>query len=118
MPPVPPPPPAPPPVAAEAASSREKFVPLDQAARDAVVCPIQQDRILADGRLEVVADLSNRSAHPIDVQVQCVFKDDRGFLIGDATPWRKLSLAAASTETVRFTARDARATRYTICARM
>ena len=116
VPPAPPPPPAAP-IAPEAASTRETFVPLDQAARDAVTCPAQQDRVLADGRLEVVADLHNRAGHAIEVQIQCVFKDSAGFLLGDSTPWRRLPLADAATETVRFVAKDGRAARYTICVR-
>ncbi len=111
-------PPAPAPAPAEAvATTQETFVPLDQAARDAVICPAQQARVLADGRLEVAADLRNRAGHAIEVQIQCVFKDAAGFLINDSTPWRKLSLADGATETVRFTARDGRAVRYAICVR-
>jgi hypothetical protein len=62
-----------------------------------------QERVLADGRLEVVANVKNRENRRIEVQINCVFKDDQGFY-GDETPFQTLILAEYATEAVRFTA--------------
>jgi len=95
----------------------EKFVLLDRTTLDAVRCTGLQERVLPDNRLEVVANVKNRENHRVVVQVNCVFKDGQGFSTGDETPFRTLSLAENSTETVRFTAANTLAKRYTIRVR-
>src|ERR1041385_1137930 len=82
----------------------EKFVLLDRPAQNSVTCTGLQERTLADGRLEVVANVKNREPRRIQVQVNCVFKDDLGFSTGDETSFQTLILAENSTEAVRFTA--------------
>src|SRR5476651_19016 len=57
----------------------DKFVLLDQPAQFSVTCTGLQERTLADGRLEVVANVKNRESRRIQVQINCVFKDDQGF---------------------------------------
>ena len=95
----------------------EKFVLLDKPAQNSVTCTGLQERTLDDGRLEVVANVKNRESHRIQVQVNCVFKDDLGFSTGDETPFQSLILAENSTEAVRFTAMNGLAKKYTVRVR-
>jgi len=95
----------------------EKFVLLDKPTQTSVTCTGLQERVLGDGRLEVVANVKNREARRIQVQINAVFKDDQGFSTGDETPFQTLILAENSTEAVRFTAMNTLAKKYTIRVR-
>jgi uncharacterized protein YcfL len=95
----------------------DKFVLLDKPAQNSVTCTGLQERVLADGRLEVVANVKNRENRRIQVQANCVFKDEQGFSTGDETPFQTLILAENSTEAVHFTAMNNLAKRYTIRVR-
>jgi hypothetical protein len=95
----------------------ERFVVLDQPAQRAVTCTGLQQKWLNDGRLEVVANVKNRESKPIEVQVNCVFKDEQGFSTGDETPFQTVVLAENSTEAVRFTAMNKLAKTYTVRVR-
>jgi uncharacterized protein YcfL len=95
----------------------DRFVVLDRPAQYSVTCTGLQDRPLADGRMEVTANVKNREARRIQVQINCVFKDDQGFSTGDETPWQTLILSENSTEAVRFTAMNTQARKYTVRVR-
>ena len=95
----------------------DRFVVLDQPAQYSVSCTGLQDNMLDDGRLEVVANVKNRESRRIQVQVDCVFKDEQGFSTGDETPWQTLILSENSTEGVRFTAMNNLAKKYTVRVR-
>ena len=95
----------------------EKFILLDKPTQVSVTCTGLQERTLADGRLEVVANVKNREARRIEVQINAVFKDDQGFSTGDETSFQTLILAENSTEAVRFTAINTLAKKYTIRVR-
>ena len=95
----------------------DRFVLLDKPAQYSVTCTGLQERPLADGRLEIVANVKNREARRIQVQINCVFKDDQGFSTGDETPWQTLILSENSTEAVRFTAMNTLARKYTVRVR-
>lgn len=95
----------------------DKFVLLDKPAQNSVTCTGLQERILGDGRLEVVANVKNRENRRIQVQASCVFKDEQGFSTGDETPFQTLILAENSTEAVHFTAMNNLAKKYTIRVR-
>ena len=95
----------------------DRFVLLDKPAQYSVTCTGLQERPLADGRLEVVANVKNRESRRIEVQINCVFKDEQGFSTGDETPWQTLILSENSTEAVRFTAMNAQAKKYTVRVR-
>jgi uncharacterized protein YcfL len=95
----------------------EKFVLLDKPAQYSVTCTGLQERVLPDGRLEVVANVKNRENRRLQVQINCVFKDAQGFSTGDETPYQNLVLAEHETEAVRFTAANQIAKRYTIRVR-
>src|SRR6059036_791410 len=55
----------------------DRFVLLDKPAQYSVTCTGLQERWLGDGRLEVVANVKNRESRRIQVQINCVFKDDQ-----------------------------------------
>ncbi len=95
----------------------ERFVLLDQPAQYSVTCTGLQERALADGRLEVVANVKNRESRRLQVQINCVFKDDQGFSTGDETPFQTLILDENSTQAVRFTAMNTTGKKYTIRVR-
>ena len=95
----------------------ERFVLLDQPAQNSVTCTGLQQNLLGDGRLEVVANVKNRESRRIQVQINCVFKDDQGFSTGDETPWQTLILSENSTEAVRFTAMNTQGKKYTVRVR-
>jgi uncharacterized protein YcfL len=67
-----------------------------------------------DGRLLAQANLKNRESRRVQVQVQCVFKDEQGFATGDETPWITLILAENATEAVEFKSMNTLARKYTI----
>jgi uncharacterized protein YcfL len=95
----------------------DRFVLLDKPAQNSVTCTGLQERALGDGRMEVVANVKNREARRIQVQINCVFKDEQGFSTGDETPWQTLILSENSTEAVRFTAMNTLARKYTVRVR-
>jgi uncharacterized protein YcfL len=95
----------------------DRFVLLDQPAQYSVTCTGLQERTLGDGRLEVVANVKNRESRRIQVQINCVFKDEQGFSTGDETPFQTLILTENSTEAVRFTAMNTSAKKYTVRVR-
>ena len=95
----------------------EKFVLLDKPTQTSITCTGLQERVLPDGRLEIVANVKNREDRRLQVQIGCVFKDAQGFTTGDESPYQNLILAENSTEAVRFTAMNALAKRYTIRVR-
>lgn len=95
----------------------DRFVALDQAVQHSVTCTGLLENHLADGRLEVVANVKNRENRRIQVQISCVFKDEQGFSTGDETPFQTLILTENATEAVRFTAMNAAAKKYTVRVR-
>ncbi len=97
--------------------NRAKFVLLDKATQNAVTCSGLQERVLEEGRLEVVAQIRNRINRRIEVQVDCVFKNERGFVIGDAVPFQTLILTENAQEGVRFVSTTPEAKTYTVRVR-
>ncbi|MBM3887696.1 MAG: DUF1425 domain-containing protein [Verrucomicrobia bacterium] len=97
--------------------NRAAFVVMDEHVQRSVTCSGIQQRVNADGRLEVQANIRNREARRIEVQINCVFKDDRGMSTGDETPFQTLILGENAQETVRFVSMNNQARRYTIRVR-
>ena len=95
----------------------EKFVLMDQAAQYSITCTGLQEFVSADGRVGVVANVKNREARRVQVQISCVFKDAQHFSTGDETPWETLILGENETKAVRFAATNAQAKTYTIRVR-
>ncbi|MFZ9683192.1 MAG: YcfL family protein [Cephaloticoccus sp.] len=110
-------PPGEPTGAAALEATDERFAPLDRGAAEAVACTGFFPRRTAAGLLEVAVNLQNRTAAPVRLKVNCVFKDVQGFTLQDETPFRPLAIAAGATETVRFTATNPAAQRYTVRVR-
>jgi hypothetical protein len=94
-----------------------RFVALDAPTEAAISCTGLQERALADGRLEVVANLKNSDAKPVKVNVQCVFFDEQGLPVGGESKWELLPISADATEVVRFTAPVLVARKYSIRVR-
>jgi uncharacterized protein YcfL len=95
----------------------DNFVVLDKAMQSSITCTGLQERTLPDGRMEVVANVKNRESRDLDVQVNCVFKDEQGFSIGDETAFKPVRLGDHATEAVHFTAANGAARKYTIRVR-
>lgn len=95
----------------------ENFVLLDKVTQASIACTGLQPRMLGDGRLEVVANVKNREAAALQIQINCVFRDEQGLSTNDDTPLQTLSLAGNATEAVRFTATNTLAKKYTIRVR-
>jgi uncharacterized protein YcfL len=89
------------------------FVLLDRRAQRSVTSPSIQEKFHPDGRLEVVANIRNRESRRIQVQVNCEFKDEQGFVV-DSTPFQTLILREHEQRSVRFISMNDRAKRYTI----
>jgi hypothetical protein len=96
---------------------REPVVLLDPGVQYSVTCSGVQEQMLPDGRLEVVAHLRNRENRRIEVQANCVFKDQNGFLTGDETPFVMVIMTENATEDARFVSMNALAKKYTIRVR-
>ena len=95
----------------------QRFVLLDKWAERSVTCSGLQERTTEDGRLEVVANVRNRRNGRIEVQINCVFKDEQGFPTGDETPFQSLILTENAQEGVRFVAMNPKAKKYTVRVR-
>jgi hypothetical protein len=104
----------PPPVGYE---TREPVVLLDPGVQYSVTCSGLQERTLPDGRLEVIAHLRNRENRRIEVQADCVFKDQNGFSTSDETPFVMVILTENATEDVKFVSMNNLARKYTIRVR-
>jgi hypothetical protein len=96
---------------------KEPVVLMDPGVQYSVTCSGIQEQILSDGRLEVVAHLRNRENRRIEVQANCVFKDQNGFLTGDETPFVMVILTENGTEDARFVSMNTLAKKYTIRVR-
>jgi len=97
--------------------NKEKFVVMDPGAQYSVTCSGLQEMRLPDGRLKVVANVRNRENRRIQVQINCVFKDEQGFSTGDETPWQTLVLTENSQESVHIESANDKAKKYTIRVR-
>ncbi|HAM72175.1 MAG TPA: hypothetical protein DCM86_11075 [Verrucomicrobiales bacterium] len=93
-----------------------KFVLLDSGTQRSLTCPGLQEKRLEDGRLEVVANIRNRENRRIEVQVNCVFKDEQGFPV-DETPFRIVIFTENATEGLSFTSMNNKAKTYTVRVR-
>jgi uncharacterized protein YcfL len=95
----------------------DAFVLMDKQVQYSVTSTGIQYRNLPDGRLEITANIKNRENRRIQVQVDCVFKNEDGSTTGDETPWQTLILGENTTEAVTFTSMNNQARKYTIRVR-
>lgn len=94
----------------------EPVVLTDRMVQRSITSPGVQQARLADGRLEVVANLRNMETRRIQVQAQCVFKDAQGFPT-EQTEWKDVILTENTQEGVKFTSMNDKAQRFTIRVR-
>lgn len=71
-------------------------------------------RKLSDRRLEVAANIRNRTTKDLKIQVQTVFKDEGGYSTQEDSAWGTLFLTANETETYKIVSRERNAAKYTI----
>jgi len=96
--------------------NESKFVLLDPGAQRSVTCTGIQNRTTPDGRLEVIANVLNRENRRIQVQMNCVFKDEQFFPL-DESEWKDVILTENETKGVVFQSGNAKARNYTIRVR-
>ena len=97
--------------------TREPVVLLDPGVQYSVTYTGVQEQTLEDGRLQVVVHLRNRENRRIEVQANCVFKDQNGFLTGDETPFKMVILTENATEDAIFTSMNNLAKKFTVRVR-
>jgi uncharacterized protein YcfL len=97
--------------------NQTEFVLMNKRVAKSVTVAGIQERVLADGRLEVTANVLSKDRRRIQVQVSCVFKDQNGFSTGDETSWNTLILTENAQEAVRFMSMNEKARKYTIRVR-
>lgn len=97
--------------------STGKFVLLDQSPQVCVKCTGLQERMLPNGRLEVVANVKNLEKRRIEVEIDCIFKDERGVPSEEERTFQKIALAEGSTQAVPFISTNDQARKYTIRVR-
>jgi len=103
--------------ATPAFETRDPVVLLDPGVQYSVTYSGAQSRTLEDGRMQVNVQLRNRENRRIEVQANCVFKDQNGFLDGDETPFQTVILTENATKDVIFTSMNDLAKRYTVRVR-
>ena len=103
-------------VAVNDLEDRTVLVLLDQRVQNSVTCPGIQETRLPDGRLQVAVNLRNRENRRIQVQANCEFKDEQGFVL-EATPFQNVFLDENAQEGVKFVSLNDRAARYTVRVR-
>jgi hypothetical protein len=88
---------------------------LDKRVQVSITCTGVYQKTLPDGRMDVTANIRNREERRIQVQINCVFKDDYGAPTeGEETPFRDLILTENAQEPVHFVSLNDKARRYTI----
>lgn len=97
--------------------NQTEFVLMNKRVAKSVTVAGIQERVLADGRLEVTANLLSKDRRRIQVQISCVYKDQNGFSTGDETSWNTLILTENAQEAVRFMSMNEKARKYTIRVR-
>jgi uncharacterized protein YcfL len=95
----------------------DSFVLMDKQVQYSVTSTGIQYSNLPDGRLQIVANIKNRENRRIQVQVDCIFKNDQGVATGDESPWQTLILGENTTEAVTFTSMNNQARKYTVRVR-
>ena len=92
----------------------EPVVLLDKSLKKRIAVDRTGLKTLADGRVQVVANLRNRTSSDLEIQVQTVFKDRDGVSTQEDSAWEMRFLAAHETETYELMSRGTNAEKYTI----
>jgi uncharacterized protein YcfL len=72
------------------------------------------DRLLADGRREVICVLKNRTQTPVTIQVTCTFEDAEGHPLLEPSTTQTTKLSDSIPLSVRFESQSREAKRYSI----
>ena len=97
--------------------NKAPFALMDSMVQRSVTSSGIQKQTLEDGRLRVVANVRNREARRIQVQISCVFKDESMAATGDETPWTNLILTESAQEAVEFVSMNNKAKNFTVRVR-
>jgi uncharacterized protein YcfL len=97
--------------------NQEPVVLMDKRVEHSITIAGIEQTTAPDGRLRVIANFRNRVNHRIEMQVSCVFKDEKGFSTSDETPWQTLIVTEHAQETASFVAMNAQGKRATIRVR-
>ena len=86
----------------------------NQFSQKRVVILGQKTDLTDDNRLKVYCEIRNMKRELLRLQVQTVFRDDKGFQIGDDTNWELILIPQYSTYAYKTTAFNSNAKDYTI----
>jgi hypothetical protein len=106
-----------PPLVAPGTAAKAPVELMGKRVQTSVACSGIEERVLPDGRLEVVVRLFNKENRRIEVQANCVFESANGFSTGDETPFQAVILTEGGTEQVLFTSLNNLARKYTVHVR-
>lgn len=95
----------------------DRFALIDGAEQHAISCTGLMELPLADGRLEIVANLKNRESQPLKIEASCAFQNAAGDLVLEDSPWQAVTLPENATVSVHFTATTTAAKKYTVRVR-
>jgi len=101
----------------------DRFVLLTKKSQKQVTTDGIQERTTDDGRLQVIASIRSRSRSPIEVQVNCIFKNAQG-METETMPLQTVHFSARrlwrqyAHEPVTFTAMKPESKRYSIRAQV
>jgi len=97
-----------------ALEERETVVVLDDILAKKIAIEAQGNRWTETRRLQVFANIRNRTDFAQNIDVQTVFKDEAGFSLRDETAWQRIILEPNETTNYSSTSLDDRARKYTI----
>jgi len=97
-----------------ALEERETAVVLDDILSRKVAIEAQGNRWTETRRLQVFANIRNRTDFVQSIDVQTLFKDEAGFPLRDETAWTRIILDPNATANYTATSLDDRARKYTI----
>ena len=86
----------------------------NQFSQKRVVILSQKTDLTEDNRLKVYCEIRNMKKELLRLQVQTIFRDDKGFQIGDDTNWELILIPQYSTYAYKMTAFNSKAKDYTI----
>ena len=97
--------------------NREVIVLLTKTLQDQIAVEGQQAKWNKANLLEVRARLRNRTEKPLQVEVQTVFKDQKGFSVNDVSAWQRLIFEPNETKTYHVNSMTSNARRFTVRVR-
>ena len=98
----------------EALEHRETVVLMDKDLEKWLRIDTQKADYTADGRLQAYCELRNRTKKDMVIQVQTIFKDERGMALGDMTNWETIMIPKHAIHYYEATALSSEARRYGI----